>query len=94
MAAVEVLASWNGICDAVVGMSDGAEDQVVLVHQLGAAKREMLAGAGVEDDEASIGVCCAGNVYGARLLRAWDGEWAGQIWRPMAPPRQYVWHAP
>lgn len=42
MAAVEVLASWDAVVEAVVGVGDSAEDEIDLVHQLGAPQSEMV----------------------------------------------------
>jgi hypothetical protein len=34
VAAIEVLASWDCVLDAMVGVRDGAEDEIDLVHEL------------------------------------------------------------
>lgn len=66
-----MLASWDGVLDAVVGMGHGAEDEIDLVHELRAAERKVLVGAGIEYDEATVGVGRAGGVVGhGRKLRA------------------------
>ncbi len=41
MAAVEVLASWDAVVEAVVRVGDGAKDEIDLVHGLGAPEGEM-----------------------------------------------------
>jgi hypothetical protein len=64
VAAIEVLASRETIVEAMVGVGDGAEDEIDLVHQLGASQGEVKAGAGVEYDEAAIWVSCAGVICG------------------------------
>lgn len=70
-----MLAAGNCILDAMIGVSDGAEDEVNLVHELGAAKRKVLAGAGVEYNEAAVRVGRAGSVrrHGPKLGGAADG---------------------
>jgi hypothetical protein len=66
VAAVEVLASGKVVVNAVVGMGNGAEDEIDLVHELGAPQSEMQPRSGVEDDEAAIWVCCGGIGVGHR----------------------------
>jgi hypothetical protein len=61
---IEVLAAWDRVLDAVVGMSDGAEDELVLVYELRPAERQVQACAGVEYDETSVGVGSARVVLG------------------------------
>jgi hypothetical protein len=75
VAAVEVLAAGDCIRDAMIGVGDRAEDDVNLVHELGAAKRKVLAGAGVEYDEAAVRVGRAGSVcrHAPKLRGAADG---------------------
>ncbi len=75
VAAIEVLAAGNCILDAMIGVSDGAENEVNLVHELGAAERKVLMGAGVEHDEAAVRVGRAGSVrrHAPKLRGAADG---------------------
>jgi hypothetical protein len=55
VAAIEVFAAGNCVLDTMIGVSDYAEDEIHLVHELGATERKVLMGAGVENDEAAIG---------------------------------------
>ncbi|HEV3094046.1 MAG TPA: hypothetical protein VGY30_05970 [Solirubrobacteraceae bacterium] len=57
-----MLASWYGIVRSVVWMGDGSENQVNLIHEVGAAERQMQARAGVEHDNATVRILCAGVV--------------------------------
>ncbi len=60
VAAIEVLATRDRVGNAVVGMSNGAEDELVLVGKLGAPERQMQAGAGIEYDATPIRICRGG----------------------------------
>jgi hypothetical protein len=75
VAAVEVLAAGNYVLDAMIRMSDDAEDEMNLVHELGAAERKVLMGPGVEHDEAAIWVRRARRVrrHASKLRAAADG---------------------
>lgn len=53
---VEVLAARNRVIDAMVGMRDGAEDQLVLVYELRTTQGQVQTGAGVEHDTAYVGI--------------------------------------
>jgi len=70
-----VLAAGDCVLDAMIGVGDRPEDDVNLVHELGAAKRKVLAGAGVEYDEAAVRVGRAGSVrrHGPKLRGSADG---------------------
>jgi hypothetical protein len=82
VAAVEVLATGDCVLGAMGGVSDRAEDDVNLVHELGAAKRKVLAGASVEYDGRPSGSVVLGGSsatdrsYG-RCGRARQGAEAG-----------------
>ncbi len=69
-----MLAAGNCILDTMIGVSDDAEDEINLVHELGAAERKVLMGAGVEHDEAAIGVGPARRVrrHASKLRAAAD----------------------
>jgi hypothetical protein len=62
--AIEALAAWDRVIDAVVGVRDGAQDELVLVYELRPAERQVQACAGVEYDETSVGVARARVILG------------------------------
>jgi hypothetical protein len=71
--AVEVLAAGNWVVRAMIWMRDGPEDEVGLIHEVGAAKCEMKASAGVKHNHTAVRIGCPGivlsHVYRCYVLR-------------------------
>jgi len=61
---IEVLAARDSVVNAVIGVRNGAEDQLVLVYELRPTQGQVQTGAGVEDDKASVGISRAWIVVG------------------------------
>jgi hypothetical protein len=61
---IEVLAARDSVVNAVIGMRNGAEDQLVLVYELRPTQGQVQTGARVEDDKASVGISRAWIVVG------------------------------
>jgi hypothetical protein len=61
-----MLAPGYGIVRAMVWMGDGSEDEVDLIHEVGPAERQVQARAGVEHDDATVGVPGAGMLLSHR----------------------------
>ncbi len=64
MSAVEVLATGQGVGRSVIGVRNGAEYQVDLLHQLGSSERQVQARACVKDDQTTLWI------FGAGVLEA------------------------
>jgi hypothetical protein len=53
---IEVLAARDSVVNAVIGVRNGAEDQLVLVYELRPTQGQVQTGAGVEGAKASVGI--------------------------------------
>jgi hypothetical protein len=75
VAAIEVLSARERVRRPVVGVGDGPEDQIDLVHKLRAPEREMKPGSGIEDDASAFWICGAPVVlvHAEKLRVAPDG---------------------
>jgi hypothetical protein len=70
MAAIEMLSTGERVRRPVVGVGNGPEDQIDLVHKLRAPKCEMKPGSGIEHDASAFWICGARVVLGhAEKLR-------------------------